>query len=118
MNNDKFNFDGVINLNLSHKQDIDIKNDSCNFHQNLKSWRHITPDNVIQAPVGLAICQSGRHNFILKHAIYLKISQKVDIDFKNKSGNFHEKQTSWRHLTAYDVTLAPAGPAPAKSGAP
>ena len=68
MNNDKFNFDGVINLNLSHKQDIDIKNDSCNFHQNLKSWRHITPDNVIQAPVGLAICQAGRYHFISEHA--------------------------------------------------
>ena len=34
-NSDKFTFDSGINLKLSHKQDIDMKNDSCDFHQNL-----------------------------------------------------------------------------------
>ena len=36
-NSNNFTFDSGINLKLSHKQDIDMKNDSCDFHQNLTS---------------------------------------------------------------------------------
>ena len=79
-NSNKITFDGVINLKLSQKQDIDMKNESCDFYQNLTSWRHFTPDDVIPAPVGLATWQPGRRNFILEHAVDLKLSHKVDID--------------------------------------
>ena len=79
-NSNKFTFDAPINLKFSHKQDIDMKNDPCDFLQNLTSWRHITPDGVIPAPVRLAIWQPGRHHFILEHANYLKCSHKVDND--------------------------------------
>ena len=33
-NSDKITFDGGINLKLTHKQDIDMKNDASDFHQN------------------------------------------------------------------------------------
>ena len=42
-NSNNFTFDSGINLKLLHKQDIDMKNDSCDFHQNLTyngRWRH------------------------------------------------------------------------------
>ena len=50
-NSNKFTFDAPINLKTLYKQDIDMKNDPCDFFQNLRSWRHITPDGVILAPV-------------------------------------------------------------------
>ena len=50
-NSDKFTFDAPINLKTSHKEDIDMKNDPCDFFQNLTPWRHKTPDGVIPAPV-------------------------------------------------------------------
>ena len=60
----------------------------------ITNGRKGTPIDVIQVPAGVAKCQPVRHNFILKHETYLKVSQKVDIDFIEKSYNFHEKQTS------------------------
>ena len=50
-NSDKFTSDAPIDLKASHKKDIDMKNDPCDFLQNLTPWRHKTPDGVIPAPV-------------------------------------------------------------------
>ena len=50
-NSDEFTFDAPINLKTSYKQDIDKKNDPCDFLQNMAPWRHITTDGVILAPV-------------------------------------------------------------------
>ena len=48
---DKFTFDDLIDLKTSHKEDIDMKNDPCDFLQNLTPWRHKTPNGVILASV-------------------------------------------------------------------
>ena len=50
-NSDKLTFDAPIDLKTSHKEDIDKKNDPCDYFQNLMPWSHKTPDGVIPAPV-------------------------------------------------------------------
>ena len=50
-NSDKFSFDAPIDLKTSHKVNIDMKNDLCDFLQNLTLRRHKTPNGVIPAPV-------------------------------------------------------------------